>query len=331
MAKMGSQVSNGKAFEFACIDELGSVCKSRGVQVTVVQDAPYLTAKNAFSLLDVNHQSIYRAGAHNAMAFIFDCEPNLFDQKLSTVVVLSIQADSAGKAGDVRDILIKREVSLKRSWECGVSCKHNHDAVKHPRLNLQPPKDLFAGAWTKNFTMDKLYFTTCNSIVTSYHNDFVQKRTWNDVFPNNTRSTKIYQPINEAIIESLLKYKNNEAFVGELFSFLIGTHDYYKVEMMEGLSVTNVTTINLNNDLGAPSPNKVVSPIQPIRLLKPTRIIEIYFKKNSLSTFYVVFDNCWVLSFRLHSADSKMSVTGLKYDVRFEGSPEKKPLYPIRW
>ncbi len=44
---------------------------------------------------------------------------------------MSIQPDKAGGEGDVRDILIRRK---DKSWEVGLSIKHNNFAVKHSRL-----------------------------------------------------------------------------------------------------------------------------------------------------------------------------------------------------
>ena len=61
-----------------------------------------------------------------------ELEPNLINAKNDEVLILSIQSDTEGIIGDVRDIVLSRAES---NWEIGISLKHNHFAVKHSRLS----------------------------------------------------------------------------------------------------------------------------------------------------------------------------------------------------
>ena len=57
----------------------------------------------------------------------------------------------------------------------------------------------------------------------------------------------------------------------------------------------------------------------------PTRLVDIGFKQsngeNSKTTISIIFDGGWQIDMRLHNADSKIKVTGLKYDVQLTGQP----------
>lgn len=62
--------------------------------------------------------------------------------------VLQAMPDSAGVKGDVRDvdfIIYKDEEQKDIVRDIGISCKNNHEAVKHPRITEDPD---FAKTWT---------------------------------------------------------------------------------------------------------------------------------------------------------------------------------------
>lgn len=65
------------------------------------------------------------------MRIIKRLEPQLTEPNGNEPLFLSLQADAEGIKGDVRDVLCIRK---KNGWEIGLSCKHNHHAVKHSRL-----------------------------------------------------------------------------------------------------------------------------------------------------------------------------------------------------
>ena len=67
-------------------------------------------------------------GAKAALKIIEWLEPKMSDY--TGDLLISLQTDSKGQEGDVSDVLITID-----KWEIGLSCKHNHEAVKHSRLS----------------------------------------------------------------------------------------------------------------------------------------------------------------------------------------------------
>lgn len=57
----------------------------------------------------------------------------------------------------------------------------------------------------------------------------------------------------------------------------------------------------------------------------PTRLVDIRFKQSadtqSKTTISIIFDGGWQIDMRLHNADSKVKITGLKFDVQLAGQP----------
>ena len=49
---------------------------------------------------------------------------------MNDTLIITIAPDFFGQTGDVRDVIL-----TKNNWEIGISCKHNHQALKHQRLS----------------------------------------------------------------------------------------------------------------------------------------------------------------------------------------------------
>ena len=126
-----SNTEYGKAYEYACLialrDRLAD--KTNG-EITIQESDAYQTARKAFAKAEKEGLSDKLVKAANAAArVILRLEPQLeYGNGLLTLV---IQTDAQGIAGDVRDVVCIRGAN---GWEIGISCKHNHHAVKHSRL-----------------------------------------------------------------------------------------------------------------------------------------------------------------------------------------------------
>ena len=126
-----TQTENGKAFEYACLKALFDKL-SPSQPISIITTPQYETAKNFFSLIDSEmRENLYKA-ALRASEIIIRLEPQLEYPDKNIPLVLSLQADAEGMKGDVRDVLCIRR---QNEWEIGLSCKHNHKAVKHSRLS----------------------------------------------------------------------------------------------------------------------------------------------------------------------------------------------------
>ena len=54
----------------------------------------------------------------------------------------------------------------------------------------------------------------------------------------------------------------------------------------------------------------------------PEEIVEVRIKPKSKTTIEIYFDQ-WIISMRLHNADTKITRTSLKFDVQIKAQPRK--------
>ena len=54
----------------------------------------------------------------------------------------------------------------------------------------------------------------------------------------------------------------------------------------------------------------------------PQEIVQVRIKPKSKTTIEIFFDQ-WIISMRLHNADSKITRTSLKFDVQIKAQPRK--------
>ncbi len=62
----------------------------------------------------------------------------------------------------------------------------------------------------------------------------------------------------------------------------------------------------------------------------PEEIVEVRVKPKSKTTIEVYFDQ-WIISMRLHNADSKITKTSLKFDVQIKAQPRKVMGTVLHW
>ena len=103
MAK-GIQTSNGKAFEYACVDSLYRMLSEE--QEIIIEESPQLdTAKGFFeNASEVLKGNIIKA-ADAASRVIVRLEPQLTYPESNSPLYLSLQTDAKGQAGDVINIM----------------------------------------------------------------------------------------------------------------------------------------------------------------------------------------------------------------------------------
>ena len=127
-----SNTEYGKAYEYACLLSLNRYLTEKGVGPVVITESDAMnTARSAFEKAKsegLSDKLVLAADA--ASRVILRLEPQLEYGKGPLTLV--IQTDAQGIAGDVRDVVCIRSAN---GWEIGLSCKHNHQAVKHSRLS----------------------------------------------------------------------------------------------------------------------------------------------------------------------------------------------------
>lgn len=318
MAKSGNQTMLGKAFEYACVMALFE--KYRDVQEICIDDTPQMdTARNCYQNAG-DKQGDLSDGAAAAVRVIDRLEPRLQYPDKDVPLILSVQADAAGIAGDVRDVLCIRK---GHKWEIGLSCKHNHHAVKHSRLSDRID---FGYEWF-GYHCSQQYFSRVVPKFTELRNmrddskKAGQPALWADL-PDKMGG--YYEPILQAFIDELIRLSQAYADVPEkLICYLIGRYDFYKVITDDTHRTTRIEAINIAGTLNDSSEGH--KPITTVSILKkPTKFYHVGFKEEdgivSQNTIHVVCDNGWEISMRLHNASSRIEPS-LKFDVKLISFP----------
>jgi len=312
MAKIATQTINGKAFEFALLNELLERLKVL-TSVSVVENESYKTALKCFDSFDDKQQSQYKLVASFAVNFLLDIEPRLANGiSDKDILQLEIVADKAGQTGDVRDVLAIRSL---QKWEIGISAKNNHRAVKHSRLS----NDIDFGEKWLGFPCSVEYFQEIKPVfdnLTKLRTASKATQKWDTLGDYHTSA---YVPILDAFKKELLRLdKENSGIVAEnLIKYLIGNQDFYKV--IKGKNKVEIQAYNLHGTLNLPFES--IKPKAKIQRLKlPNRLIEVVYQDNSKTTILVTLSDGWQISFRIHNASSRIEPS-LKFDINLVSAP----------
>ena len=311
-----SNTTNGKAFEYACLSTILSELQKNNKSVSVIDDAAYQTAKEKFFSLDQATQTRYLASANSAAKLIFPLEPQL--EYGSGILQLSVNPDAAamGVEGDVRDVLCIRS----DDWEIGLSCKHNHAALKHPRITAD--KD-FGKSWigvanSQDFIAE---ISDTVDVLVEYQKNNVL---WKDI--EEDKQDMYYVPILNAYKAEINRMCQSSSDVpARLLSYFFGAKDFYKVIMKESQQTTTIEAFNMSGTLGQKCGNH--RPLVKIPTLRmPTRLIEADYKQDSQgnpskTTIVLIFDGGWTVSMRLHNKDKTVKPTSLAWDIQLVGLP----------
>ena len=309
---MAIQTKTGKAFEYALLKEFYGRLKTPHNNVIIIESDPYKTAKACYDNFSEDEQGLYSIVSSAAINFLVDIEPRL-SNSLNTddILQLAIVSDSEGQIGDVRDVLAIR---LLQKWEIGISAKNNHRAVKHSRLSQ---KIDFGKKWI-DIPCSNNYFNEIKPIF-----DFLTNLRAND---ENTKWTsipemhkKIYVPLLDAFKSELEQLdEDNPGIVPQkLVEYLIGIKDFYKV--IKGKNKVEIQAYNLHGTLNQPfEKTKPKAKIQKLKL--PTKLIDIAYNNNSETTLIVSLNEGWQISFRIHSASSRVEPS-LKFDINLISAP----------
>jgi hypothetical protein len=312
----GIQTANGKAFEYACV--LAIYNELSHLQKIEIEDSPQLkTACILYDSMDDEMKNTLDKAALAAVRVIRRLEPQIKEANGNEPLYLSLQPDAVGILGDVRDVLCVR---LQNGWQIGLSCKHNHHAVKHSRLSdtIDFGKE-WLGVPCSTEYFDKVI--PVFSQLRKYRDDskkMGKPMLWDEI---ENKATKYYLPILQAFMEELQRIDSEHKgkIPEELIRYLIGRYDFYKVITDDRNRTTRIESINIAGTLNANSGKE--KPIARVPILKmPTQFYHIGLKPNSDNTIEVVCDEGWQISMRIHNASSKVEPS-LKFDIQLVSFP----------
>lgn len=308
------QVKTGKAFEYSLLLELYERLNPI-TNVEIKYNSSYDLAKSYFEEFSIKEKEAYRITSSISINFILDIEPILkFGINEDDILELELVADAEGQSGDVRDVLMIRSL---QKWEIGISAKNNHKAVKHSRLS---GKLDFGQKWLGKECSENYFKEIApvfNRLTDIKRNDNTTK--W-DIFDDKEK--EVYLPILEAFKKELLNLdsKYSEIVAQNLIQYLIGNRDFYKIIKEKGKVEIQAYNLHgtLNKSIGENKPKAKVP-----RLKLPTKLIDISYYKDTNTTLVVTLDEGWQISFRIHSASSKVE-SSLKFDIQLISAPESR-------
>ncbi len=312
-----SNTEYGKAYEYACLIALRDHLSGRtGGLVTIASSDSYITAQRAFEKAETEGVALNLVRAANAAArVILLLEPQL--QYGNGNMALVIQTDAQGIAGDVRDVVCIRRTN---GWEIGISCKHNHHAVKHSRLSATID---FGAEWL-GIPCSREYFRSVVPIFNELRDMRAQAvingsspPLWNDI-PH--KAERYYMPILDAFLTEMCRLaSDNPEVPSKLIEYMLGRYDFYKVITDDRRETTRVEAVNIAGTLNKPA-NGHRSIVDVARLRLPTRFYHMGMVPGSDNKVEIVCDEGWALTMRIHNASSKVEPS-LKFDVQLVSLP----------
>lgn len=311
----GIQTANGKAFEYACLLALYNALQAS--EDITIEDSPQMrTARNLYNNMPDDSRGELLRAANAAARVIIRLEPQLQYPQDNIPLYLSIQADAQGSAGDVRDVLCIRR---QNCWQIGLSCKHNHHAVKHSRLSdtIDFGNEWFGIPCSRQYFAEVVpLFGTLRRIQEDARRNG-EAALWADI-PD--KAERYYKPVLQSFLDELARLaRDNREIPGAMIRYLIGRCDFYKVITDDRHETTRIEAINIAGTLNRPSGHRH-SIVDVPRLRLPTRFYHMGFKPGSDNTIEVVCDEGWTISLRIHNASSRVEPS-LKFDVNLISLP----------
>ncbi len=221
---MLSKTEYGKAYEYACLMAVYNFLAGRTDRVSIVVSRAYDSAKTAFEKAETEGVAANLTRAANAaVRVIIRLEPQL--EYGDGNMALVIQTDAQGIAGDVRDVLCIR---ADNGWEIGISCKHNHHAVKHSRLSatIDFGKEWFGISCSpKYFQAVVPVFNELRDIRSRAVANRTELPLWSDIA---NKAERYYIPVLNAFLAELRDLnEKNPNIPGKLINYMLGKYDFY--------------------------------------------------------------------------------------------------------
>ena len=113
------------------------------------------------------------------------------------------------------------------------------------------------------------------------------------------------------------------------FEYMFGTHDFYKFIKDDNAKATKVYPYNMHGSLMKPYKEEKNEQAVPCVTL-PEEMVKVRLKPKSKTTLEIYFDQ-WIISMRLHNADSTIRNTSLKFDVQIKAQPKKVMCSILPW
>ncbi len=311
---------NGRAYEYACLIELKNQIRARACQVQIQTDEGYAASLKAWQKMDKEVQDILLSSARAGVSQLFPTEPNMVEDT-GDVIFLSIQTDDKGKAGDIRDILIRKR---EEAWLIGLSVKHNHEAVKHSRLSAQLD---FGEKWY-GYKCSEQYWEDIKPVFDLLKELKSKDKLFSEI---EDKEDCVYVPLLNAFIDELKRQVEAHLDIPKkMVAYLLGRFDFYKLISKDSQREVFVQAFNLYGTLNQANRLNTQAVFRLERVELPTKIMGIGFCDGKKNKIELTFNNGWAFTFRLHNAKSKVEPS-LKFDIQIVGMPTSIITFKASW
>jgi hypothetical protein len=289
---MPTQVTNGKAFEYAVAFSLQQI-----TGIPIENSEANQNARNCYSEIGDSLRKRFDHAASLSCGHIIAKE----SESISIIqpIHIRISGDVVGQDGDVRDVIIVGELG-----EIGFSCKTNHDAFKHSRLSGSAD---FVKRWGLDSTgSSDAYWGRVKPV-------FDELRTIRDSSGGTALwkfeadvPQRFYWPILDAFEAELLRLTHASSDSApvvsrNLISYIIGTKDFYKIICRP--RHVEILGFNLNGTLTVHHTKS------------PDHVIGIDRLNGGQYSKTIRFNRGFTFNLRIHSASSRIEPS-LKFDIR---------------
>lgn len=295
--KAATQTETGRAFEWAVGRSVTSLIGCRLIESNFSKLAKLCYEEK----ISDKKRNAFDVAADLAVRHILNKEKIERDPDAT----LEFNSDKAGQKGDVRDVILKYS-----GKSIGISCKSNHEALKHSRLSAK--LDFIskwglsdAGCSTEYWDQIKPIFAELASIRKNSGGTAL----WEDL---ESKPERFYWPLLDAWEQEINRVisanPDKEAdFCKRLITYLIGRFDFYKV-MCKGSKRVEIQAFNFSGNLATRKTNF------------PTDINVINKKNGGVYSKTIVFNHGFSINFRIHNASSRVEAS-LKFDINAIGLP----------
>lgn len=295
---MSTQADNGKAFEWAV-----GVAFEKQTRFVMSASEYAKQAQKAFDSLAEKKQKQLQTSASIAIEHIINKERAFFSSARDGRITFN--SDAAGQKGDVRDVIL-----TLGDKTLGVSCKHNHEALKHSRLSATVD---FIKKWGMDASgCSSEYWSRVRPLFVELKLIQVgsgRTKLWNEL---ENKAERFYWPLLDAWADEIRKLcevspQKEAELCRAIIAYIIGKQDFYKV-ICEGSKLIQIQAYNFNGSLATK------------RTKYPDSILAINSKNGGQYSKTITFNHGYSLNFRIHSASSRVEPS-LKFDITAIGLP----------
>jgi len=298
----------GKAFEAAVLLEVQRQRELLGLGTDIQQDDATNTALDALNQTrdsQKNPYDDYVKAAYVSVEMLFRLEPLL---RLTRHGRIRVQPDSAGQAGDVRDVIF---TDASSKMLVGMSCKNNHADLKHQRIS---EKIDIGEQWFGNPSSD-FYWSDIKNVWLEADRLKSEYHFWTSV-PNESSRTILIKGAIDAVGDEIERQMARDQGPTRFAEFLVGKHDFYKLIKSDQKKFVIIQAYNLSGGLGkryAGTESLIRSTVSlPSEMKRLTYIGDKHI--------HLCMDGGWQFGLRLHTASSKIE-SSLKFASSALGLP----------